>query len=115
MVFEGDGGAAERARERDRMVEGAAGHQQGLGAERMELARGQLGHLARTHQHHGLVAERVEDLSGQAHRGRADRDRAAADKRRLAHPLGDRERAMKSAMQHQAGGARLGRVAVRRA
>ena len=63
MVFEGDGGAAERARERDRMVEGAAGHQQGLGAERMELARGQLGHLARAHEHHRLVAERVENLS----------------------------------------------------
>ena len=56
VVFEWDRGAAEIARERDRAIESARGDEQRLDAERLQMARGQLRHLARAHQHRGLVA-----------------------------------------------------------
>ena len=65
------------------------------------MARGQLRHLARAHQHRGLVAERIEDLARETHRDRADRDRAVADQGGLAHAFGDLKGLVKCAMEHQ--------------
>ena len=112
VVVVGNRDTAQLAGKRSRAIESAIGNQQRLDSQALQMARGQLRHLAGPHQHHGLVFEPVEDLPRQRHRRRTYRDRAAPDKGDAPDPLGDREGAMERAVEHQAGGAGLGRLRI---
>ena len=63
------------------------------------MARGQLRHLARAHDHDGAVGQRAENLARQLHRRVADRNGHLADAGLRAHPLGHAEGAGDQAVQ----------------
>ncbi len=86
---------------------GAVGHQDARGSLLDEVARGQLGHLARAHQQYGLALQAAEDLARQIDRDRGNRHRRAADLRLCADPFGHREGALQQRVERAGNGSHL--------
>ena len=65
------------------------------------MRRAQLDHLAGTDEQHLLVGDALEDTLGEAHRRGRHRDDVGADRRRRAHVLGHRKRALEQLVQRR--------------
>jgi hypothetical protein len=85
--------------------DGAVGHGHRARAARGEVGGGQLDHLAGADEEDADLAQVLEQLGGQAHRGSSHADRVGADLGGGAHLLGHREGALEQLVQRGAQGA----------
>ncbi len=98
-IFKGHRPPAQFIGQRHGLVMRAIRHQDAAGAAREQRAGGLLAGVSRADDHYVAVAQPAEDLLGQFHRHRADRDAAALDVGCGADVLGDVERALEGLVQ----------------
>ena len=68
------------------------------------MTRRELAHGSRAEEHSALVGQPIEDAARQLHRRGGDRHSFLRDAGFAAHPLRDRKRLVKAAVQHLSGG-----------
>ena len=93
-------------------LRGAVGDEDGGCSLLDEMARGEVGHLARADDEDGLAVQAAEDLAGEIDGDRCDGDRGAADLGLGADALGHREGALQERFQRGGDGAGLARDGV---
>ena len=101
-IVEGDSRTLETARQLDSAFVGAVGDDELPHARVHQILCGELDHLARAEQEDVAVLESIENLSGQFHGGRTDRQPAAADVGLAAGALADLQCSLEHFVDQQA-------------
>ena len=104
--------ACDLAGEERGALRGAVGDEDGGCSLLDEVARGEVGHLARADEQDGLAAQAAEDLAGEIDGDRCDGDGGAADLGLGADSLGHREGALQERFERRGDGAGLARDGV---
>ena len=93
----------------NRATKGAIGHHDGADPSSAQMTNGLFAHLAHTNDHGSLVFQTVKNRTGQINGRRAHRHRFGRNAGLGSHPFGNRERLVKTAVQHRSQGAKRGR------